>query len=154
MATIIVTSSKSAHSNTRRIADALGEALDARVLTPEVATPDVLAQADRVGFGSGIYWMNFDQRLAECVHNLPDMAGRDAFVFATSGLPEPPFRRYTRGLGRVLEAKGFRIVGTFTCRGVDTWGPFKFKLLGGVSKGRPNDSDVAAARAFATQSGP
>jgi flavodoxin len=152
MTTMIVTSSKSPHGNTRRVADALGEVLDARVLSPEQATPDVLAQADRIGFGSGIYWLNFDERLAACVRSLPDMTGHDAFVFATSGLPEPPFRRYTRTLGRVLEAKGFRVAGTFTCRGVDTWGPFK--LFGGVGKGRPNDSDLTAARAFATQLAP
>ncbi len=152
MSTIIVTSSRSPHTNTARIADALSAVLDARILTPEQATPEVLAQADRVGFGSGIYWMDFDPRLRECIHQLPDMSGHDAFVFATSGLPEPPFRRYTLAFGQTLEAKGFRVVGTFTCRGLDTWGPFK--LLGGVSKGRPDDTDIAAARAFAQQLAP
>lgn len=145
--TVVVTSSRSEHLNARRNADAIGEVLGARVLAPEEATPDVLRQADRVGFGSGIYWMGFDQRLLQCIQELPDMAGREAFVFGTSGLPEPPFRRYTKRLGRILENRGFGVVGSFTCRGVDTWGPFK--LIGGVNNGRPDDNDVQAARRFA-----
>lgn len=145
--TILVTSSRSQHRNTRRIADALGDVLEARVLTPAQATPAVLEQAALVGFGSGIYWMGFDQRLVDCIRELPDMSGRNAFVFATSGLPEPPFRRYTHRLGIILEDRGFRLAGSFTCRGLDTWGPFK--LVGGVSKGRPDAGDVAAAKNFA-----
>lgn len=151
MKTVLVTSSKSPHANTRRIATALGEVLDARVVSPEDATPDVLMEADRVGFGSGVYWMSYDKRLAECIRSLPDMSGRDAFTFGTSGLPETPFRRYTRRLVSVLEHQGFRVVGSFNCRGLDTWGPFK--LLGGVSKGHPDDNDIAAARTFAAALG-
>ena len=116
-------------------------------MAPEEATPAVLARADRVGFGSGIHWMSFDRRLVDCIRQLPDMSGRDAFVFGTSGLPEPPFRRYTHRLGLILEGRGFRLVGAFTCRGIDTWGPFK--LLGGVSKGHPDGVDMTAARDFA-----
>ena len=94
--------------------------------------------------------MNVDPRLRDCVRRLSDTGGRGrpAFVFATSGLPEPPFRRYTHTFEHLLKAKGFHIAGTFTCRGLDTWGPFK--LMGGVSKNRPNDTDFAAAREFAT----
>ncbi|PHV67564.1 flavodoxin [Williamsia muralis] len=147
MQTVLVTSSRSAHLNTRRIADAISEVLGARLLAPEEAIPTVLREADRVGFGSGIYWMGFDERLLHCIQELPDMAGREAFVFGTSGLPEPPFRRYTKQLGTILENRGFEVVDSFTCRGVDTWGPFK--LVGGVNKGRPDDNDVQAARRFA-----
>ncbi|MGK9271563.1 flavodoxin family protein [Williamsia muralis] len=146
MQTVLVTSSRSEHLNTRRIADAIGEVLGARVLAPEEATPTVLREADRVGFGSGIYWMGFDKRLLHCIQALSDMTGREAFVFGTSGLPEPPFLRYTQRLGSILENRGFEVVGSFTCRGVDTWGPFK--LTGGVNKGRPDDNDVQAARRF------
>ncbi|MDV7135912.1 flavodoxin family protein [Williamsia muralis] len=145
--TVLVTSSRSEHLNTRRIADAIGEVLGARVLAPEEATPTVLREADRVGFGSGIYWMGFDERLLRCIQELSDMTGCEAFVFGTSGMPEPPFRRYTQRLGSILESRGFEVVDSFTCRGVDTWGPFK--LVGGVNKGRPDDNDVQAARRFA-----
>jgi len=149
MTTIIVTSSRSPHGNTRRIADTLSAGLDARVVSPAQATADLLADAGLIGFGSGIYSLGFDERLVDCIATLPDMAGRSAFVFATSGLPEPPFARYTKRLRRQLEQKGFCIVGTFMCRGVDTWGPFK--LVGGVSKAHPSTADLERARSFAAR---
>ena len=37
-------------------------------------------------------------------------------------------------------------LGEFGCRGYDTFGPFK--LMGGIARGRPNEADLAAARAF------
>lgn len=147
MATVLLNSSRSPHGNTRRVAEAIGSALDARVLTLAESTPETLIKASLVGFGSGIYWMGFDRALVDRIRDLPDMTGTDAFIFATSGLPEPPFRRYTRQFADVLEDKGFRVVGTFTCRGRDTWGPFK--LVGGVSRNRPNAQDLIAAREFA-----
>lgn len=146
MDTIVVCASKS-HGNTRQIADVIGNVLDARILSPEQATPAELATADRIGFGSGIYWMAFDPKLIKCVEALPDMNKRDAFVFATSGLPQPPFRPYLRRFATLLEDTGFRVAGTFACRGLDTMG--HFKLVGGVNKNRPGSSDLAAARAFA-----
>ncbi len=151
MKTLVVCSSTSPHHNTRRIADVLGIALNARIITPEEATADLLGEADRIGFGSGIYWMRFAPALMECVRALPDMSGRDAFVFATSGMPEPPLPRYTKSLARLLEQRGFTVAGTFTCRGVDTWGPFS--VVGGVSKGQPGHSDIADARRFAAHLG-
>ncbi|MDJ0346504.1 hypothetical protein QMK19_39650 [Streptomyces sp. H10-C2] len=63
-------------------------------------------------------------------------------MFTTSG-----FRPFTRPLVRLLEQKGFEVVDTFSCRAFDTWLPFK--LVGGINKGRPNATDLEAARTFA-----
>lgn len=149
MRTVIVSASRSPHGNTQAIADAFGEELDAVVIAPEELTSEVIEGADRIGFGSGIYLMDFDARLRDCIAELPDMARREVFIFATSGLAEPPFRRYTRGLQRKLEERGCRVVGTFTCRGLDTWAGLG--LFGGINKGRPNADDVERAREFARQ---
>ncbi|GAA1456189.1 flavodoxin family protein [Williamsia maris] len=147
MKTLVVCASRSSHQNTRRIADALGGALDADVVTPDEVTPAMLAEADRIGVGSGIYWMSFDPRLMEWVRGLTDMSGRDAFIFSTSGLPETALRRYTNTFEQLLRQRGFRYLGAFGCRGLDTWGPFG--LIGGVSRGRPDADDLAAAQSFA-----
>lgn len=37
-------------------------------------------------------------------------------------------------------------IGKFSCKGYDTFGPFK--LVGGIAKGRPNAKDLAAAVDF------
>ncbi|AFA76061.1 putative flavodoxin (plasmid) [Gordonia polyisoprenivorans VH2] len=64
----------------------ISDVLHARSLTPQEVGAAELADADLVGFGSGIYFMRFDQALLDCVSRLPDMAGKRAFVFGTSGL--------------------------------------------------------------------
>ncbi len=91
--------------------------------------------------------MNFHPELIQLIQNLPDITGRAAFIFATSGLPETPINRYTRRLKKLLESKGFRVMGTYTCRGLDTWGPFG--VIGGVSKYHPNAQDLDLAIEFA-----
>ncbi len=146
MKSLIVCTSVS-HGNTERVADVMAEVLGARVVEPREVTADELATCDLVGFGSGIFTMNFHPRLREFAGSLPPGQQRAAFVFATSGLPEPPFRRYTRAFARLLEGKGFEVVDTFGCRAYDTW--FPFKLVGGIRKGRPGAADLEAARAFA-----
>ncbi|MFZ3573305.1 flavodoxin family protein [Streptomyces sp. BH097] len=148
MKAVIVCHSVS-HGNTRRVADAMAEVLDAKVLGPDEADPTELAEADLVGFGSGVFHTKLHPLLTEFAGSLlPTTRGR-AFVFATSGLPETPVTRFARPLVRLLESKGFVVDGSFSCRAFDTWAPFK--VVGGINKHRPNDADLAAAREFATR---
>lgn len=141
MTAIIVCVSVS-HGNTRRIADAIGGVLGARIVQPEEIEVSDLADYDLVGFGSGIYNQNFHPRLRGFVKSLPEGQRGNAFVFATSGFPP-----ITGPLVRRLEKKGFGVVDTFSCRAWDTWFPFKW--FGGTRKGRPNQADLAAAQTFA-----
>ena len=137
------------HGNTRRIAEAMAQPLAAPVVEPEELDPADLADHDLVGFGSGVFTGRLHPRLREFVRALPPAQQPcRAFVFATSGLPEPGFRPFTRPLTRLLQPKGFEVAGSFTARGHDTWLPFK--LVGGINKHRPDARDLAAARAFAT----
>ena len=46
----------------------------------------------------------------------------------------------------ILEEKHADLIGTFSCKGYDTFGPFK--LVGGIGKGRPNAKDLAASVDF------
>ena len=41
---------------------------------------------------------------------------------------------------------GCAVLGTFGCKGYDTFGPFK--LVGGLAKGRPDEGDLTAPAAF------
>jgi hypothetical protein len=54
---------------------------------------------------------------------------------------------FNKPLEEKLSEKGFDIIGEFSCRGFDTYGPFK--LIGGISKGRPNEKDLQKAGKFA-----
>ncbi|MFI9236180.1 flavodoxin family protein [Streptomyces sp. NPDC053079] len=134
------------HGNTRRVADSMAQVLGAKVVSPEQVDPAELADAELVGFGSGVFNHRLHPHLTDFVKALPAGRGR-AFVFATSGLPEIPLAPFTRPLVRLLEGKGFEVDGRFSCRAFDTWAPFK--PVGGINKQRPNAGDLAAARAFA-----
>lgn len=147
MKAVIVCASVS-HGNTRRVADSMAQVLSAKVVSPEEADVAEVAGADLVGFGSGVFYSRLHPRLTDFVKALPSARGR-AFVFATSGLPELPLAPFTRPTVRLLEGKGFEVDGTFSCRALDTWTPFR--LVGGIHKQRPNTTDLHAARAFAAR---
>ncbi|HZE41715.1 MAG TPA: flavodoxin family protein [Stackebrandtia sp.] len=145
MKTVIVCHSES-HGNTRRVAEAIGGPLEAEVVALDDVDAAELPASDLVGFGSGIFLRAFHPRLRRFVDALADGGGRRAFVFATSGLPEGGYQRFGRPLVRQLESRNFDVVDTFSCRGFDTW--FPFKIVGGIRKGRPDACDLDAAREF------
>ena len=134
--------------NTRQVAETIGDALGAAVVEPEAVAPNDVAGYDLVGLGSGIYGWMFHARLLRFASSLPRAQGMPVFLFATSGGPELLWRPSLVLLSRLLRSKGYRVVGTFSCRGFDNLGPFQ--LIGGLNKGRPNEADLAAARDFAS----
>ncbi len=146
MKTLIVCVSVS-HTNTKKVARAMAEILDASVVEPEDVDLATIGDYDFVGFGSGIYFMAFHSRLRHLVRSLPDATNQKAFVFSTSGSREPPRWGYTRRLQDQLVAKGYDVMGSFSCRGFDTWLPLR--LFGGINKGKPDAADLERARAFA-----
>jgi flavodoxin len=148
MRALIICRSRS-HGNTARVARAIADVLDARLVEPSEIEPGGVADYDLVGFGSGIYGMSFDAQLRDFVATLPRVHDKPAFVFATSGLGrviELPIRPR---LATLVEAAGYRILGTFCCPGFDTWAPLR--IVGGLNKGRPNDADLERARRFARE---
>lgn len=147
MGSLLICASKH-HGNTRRIADRIAGVVDARVVTPGEVTAEEIDAADLVGFGSGVYWMSFDGALLDLVRSLPQKERGAAFVYATSGMPETPLRRYTSGLQSLLSERGFQVADeVFHCRGLDTMGPIA--LIGGMNRGRPDEQDFADAEEFA-----
>lgn len=131
------------HKNTGLVARAMAESLDAKLASTGGIEPGSLAEYDLIGFGSGIYFGRHHKTLLALVEKLPVQQGKAAFIFSTSGADRDQHGR----LRELLKAKGFAIVGEFSCRGFDTFGPFA--LIGGLQKGKPDETDIANARAFA-----
>ncbi|MFE3055250.1 flavodoxin family protein [Nocardia sp. NPDC059239] len=130
------------HGNTRRVAEAMGEVLEATILEPEQVEVSSLGEYDLVGFGSGIFNQMFHPRLRGFVRSLPKAERGRAFVFATSGFPPQLWP-----MARLVRRAGFDVVDTFSVRAFDTWAPLR--VVGGVNKGRPDAGDLEAARVFA-----
>ncbi len=150
------------HNNTIKVAKAMGEVLNAEIKKPseidlaEFDKPGGLDKYKAIGFGSGIYWGRHHIRLMRLVTEFKSLKNKDVFVFSTSGIsnalnfPLNVFNKclhFHSPLKKILIGKGARIVGEFSCRGFDTYG--FLKLIGGVSKGRPNTKDLENAKSFA-----
>lgn len=130
------------HGNTERVARAMADTLDARLVKPADISPAELTQYDLIGFGSGIYFGRHHRNLRRFVERLPPI-DKSAFVFSSSGSN----RNQNRALVRLLAKKGFSVRGDFFCTGFDTMGPLF--LIGGLKRGHPDARDLQSAREFA-----
>jgi flavodoxin len=135
------------HGNTARVARSVAKVLDADVREPEEVDPQTVPGHDVVGFGSGVFAGTHHPRLRRYVEALPPGQGTRAFVLTTAGLGRSQSWPWQRSLESVLRDKGYDVVGSFACRGFDTWLPLR--LVGGINKGHPDRNDLARARRFA-----
>ncbi len=130
------------HGNTLKVLEAMASecALDLiDVTTRQIVRLD---DYDCIGFASGIYGFEFQKAVV---------------AFARQYLPEgkPVFFVYTYGGAKGTGAKAVAdiarekhcpILGEFSCKGYDTFGPFK--MVGGIAKGHPDAQDLENARRF------
>lgn len=130
------------HGNTEKIADSMAAASNAKVC-PLVEIDTVnLQEYEIIGFGAGIAYGKHYDRLLQAVGRL-NLQGKRVFVFSTSGMSNI---KYNSSLIKLLKDLGATVVGDFTCKGFDTYGPIK--LIGGLAKGHPDNDDIAAAKQF------
>ena len=136
------------HDNTLQVARAMVDELNADLATPEDINSLSIAGYDLIGFGSGIYMGKHHRSLLSFVDNLESLSGKNVFVFYTSGFSKFPARpTFETALSRILVEKGAQILDVFSCRGLETYGPFR--IGGGKNKGHPDERDLANARNFA-----
>ena len=132
------------HGNTEKIAKVMANALEAELLDLKDANINIIKKYDLIGFGSGIYMNKPHKELIKFIDSLNNLKSKKAFVFTTSG-------RGNAGYNDLLKNKllqtGFEIIGGFSCKGFDTWGPFK--IIGGINKGNPDKDDFKNAENFA-----
>lgn len=132
------------HGNTRKVAKAMAEELQAVIVEPEEINPKELLAHDLLGFGSGIFFGHFQKRLWQFVEKLPSGEGKKAFVFSTSGLGQIAYNQF---LEEFLKRKGFQVMPGFTCRGYDTFSILR--IFGGINRGKPDEKDLQSSRLFA-----
>ena len=116
------------HGNTKKIIDEIAKTNDVELIDATQTVEKDLSEYDLIGFASGVYGGKFHQSVLK-------------FLICTYG-GRPVFK----SIEQVIAYKHDNIVGRFSCKGFDTFGPFK--LIGGVSKGHPDEKDIAAAIEF------
>lgn len=141
MKTAIVYYSKH-HGNTKKLADAIAAKYEVTLIDAIADQEADLTGYDRVGFASGIYYSKFHKSVLQFAEkNLP--AGREVFFLYTYGVKKP---NYTEAIRKAAAEKGANILGEYGCLGFNTFGPFK--LIGGIAKGHPTQTELAEAVAF------
>lgn len=137
------------HGNTEAVGKSIAKVIEADLREPERTDVEEVREKDLVGFGSGIYHGSFHESIFDFIEKLPEVEGKKAFIFSTSGLPKIPiFHDFEDELKEKLTDKGFEVIGSFSCRGWDTYISV-FDFFGGIHKGRPNEGDLEEAKKFA-----
>lgn len=130
------------HGNTRKVLEAMAEAGDVDLVDVTARQAVRLEEYDCVGFASGIYGFEFQKAVVEFARRyLPE--GKPVFFVCTYGGAKG---KGARALIEIAKEKSCPVLGEFSCRGYDTFGPFR--LVGGIAKGRPNARDLEKARKF------
>ena len=141
MKTIIIYESTH-HGNTKKLVDAIAQRYGVQTATIAEAAGLDLKEYDRIGIASGVAFGKFyegTERFAE--ENLPE--GKDVFFLYTCGNDTG---KYTNSVSKKALARGCKVLGVYGCRGFDTFGPFK--LIGGIAKGHPTQSEIEGAVDF------
>jgi len=129
------------HGNTKKLLDAIKELGDVRLINVVECKEADLSDYDLIGFASGIYFSKFSKKVTDFArNNLPN--NKRVFLINTYGIKG----NYTREMKQIIADKSCQLLGTYGCRGFDTFG--LLKLIGGIAKGHPNEKDVKGAVEF------
>lgn len=130
------------HGNTKKLIDAIAEGHELTLIDAVGADRESLAEYDLIGFASGIYYSKFHKSvLAFAEKNLP--AEKNVFLLYTYGVKK---EGYTKAIEEIIMKKSANLAGEYGCLGFNTFGPFK--LIGGLAKGHPDESELSNAVRF------
>lgn len=139
MRTVIVYASVH-HGNTKKLVENIAEKCGVDLIDAVKQSKADLSVYDKIGFASGIYFSKFHQKILQFIaENLPK--DKKIFLICTYG----GSANY-KSPESILKEKRASIIGKFGCKGYDTFGPFK--MLGGISKGHPDEKDLQDAVNF------
>jgi flavodoxin len=131
--------------NTRRVAEAMAGPLAAELVSIEQLKDHQLRGRSLIGLGSGVYWLRLERRIVDLAAKIPN--GCRVFIFSTSGWRGQALATfYQSELVKKLAKHDIAVVGRWHCPGHDQQPLFKWLQ---ISRGRPNEDDIAEARAFA-----
>ena len=132
------------HKNTEKLVKAISEKYpDITLIDTTKALMISLVGYDLVGIASGIYYGNFHKSIYTFItKNLPERL--KVFLMYTCGSDRPS---YVENMKQFLAQKNASVVGVFSCKGFDTFGPFK--LVGGLCTGHQTEQEIEEAVQFA-----
>ncbi|SDB51951.1 flavodoxin family protein [Butyrivibrio sp. INlla16] len=141
MSNAVIIYASTHHGNTKKVVEAIAKEFDVELVDATQVHEKDLTGYDLIGFASGIYAAQFHQQIKNFAQvNLPQ--NKKIFFIMTSAMNKD----FTKSMADSIKGKKAEIVGKFTCHGYNTFGPFK--LVGGTSKGHPDENDLKDAVEF------
>lgn len=130
------------HENTRKVLEAMAGEGNLDLIDVMARQVVRLEEYDCIGFASGIYGFDFQKAVVEFARQYLPQGKPVFFVYTYGG---------TKGSGaksvaKIAREKNCPVLGEFSCKGYDTFGPFK--LIGGIAKRHPDARDLENARKF------
>ncbi|MCR4718972.1 MAG: flavodoxin [Firmicutes bacterium] len=130
------------HGNTKKVIEAIASKNDVDVFDVLSKERINLEEYDCIGIASGIAYGKYYPQMIKFVEgNLPE--NKKVFFLHTAGSPR---ENHNAAVKAVADSKSCECLGTYFCKGFDTYGPFK--LIGGIAKGHPNNNDIQRAINF------
>jgi flavodoxin len=128
------------HGNTKKVVEAIAKECNVELIDATQIKEKDLRGYDAVGFASGIYYSKFHQSVLNFASvNLPQ--DKKVFYICTNG-----GNASYKSIEEIAKRKNAIEIDRFSCKGYDTFGPFK--LVGGLAKGHPDESDLKNAVEF------
>lgn len=141
MKTVIIYESKH-HGNTKKVCDRVAAECQVELIEAGSVGADFKWEDyDLVGFASGIAYSKFYDSVSRVAEQIPE--GKWVFFIYTCAKNDKDFAAKIK---KVVEERGAKCLGTYGCRGFNTYGPLK--LIGGMNKSNPNEDELKAAVEF------
>lgn len=130
------------HGNTRKVLEAMAGEGNLDLIDVTTRQTVRLEEYNCIGFASGIYGFDFQKAVVEFARQyLPQ--GKPVFFVYTYGGAKG---NGAKSVAKIAREKNCPVLGEFSCKGYDTFGPFK--LIGGIAKRHPDARDLENARKF------
>lgn len=130
------------HGNTRSVLEAMAQEGETALIDVTARQAVRLEEYDCVGFASGIYGFEMHKAVVEYARQYLPQGKPVFFVYTYGGAKGTG----AKALAELAREKDCPVLGEFSCKGYDTFGPFK--LVGGIAKGHPDGRDLENARQF------
>ena len=137
---IIIYESKH-HGNTKKLVDAIAKKYGMETVNAVDNIEIDFSKYDLIGFASGIDFSRFYDNVTAYAEKLP--YGKKVFFLYTCASNRKDFSEDIR---QKAEACGAIPVGTYGCKGYNTYGPWK--LIGGMNRKHPNLDEIQEAINF------
>ncbi|MCI5829843.1 MAG: flavodoxin domain-containing protein [Treponema sp.] len=128
--------------NTKKIVDAVAEKHQIPAVNVAQQKEMNLSDYDCIGIASGVAFSKYYPQMLDFLKkNLPE--NKKVFFMHTAGLPR---ENHNAAAKEITDGKNCTCLGTFFCKGFDAYGALK--LIGGINKKSPKESDIQNAQKF------